>query len=221
MGDQIKKSRPSRKGVMTPRPGLTLSQEKFVENMAKDLPLKTAMEGTGYSEANSVILGLQLMKKPHIKEAIAKRKLEAANFANITPEQVLGATVQRAFCSIDDAFDEDGNFDIALARQTGAINLVKSYENNRGKIKVTFYDNAQAQDKLGNYLGMEVAPKDNNDTNSLKEGINQVAKQLANGVTVTNEHRKEAWKQISEWIKDNRARYSRDSIQEISKEFAN
>lgn len=221
--EDLKSKRPSRKGVKTPHPGLTECQSKFVENMAKDLPLKLAMVNTGFKEENSVILGLQLMKKPHIRKAIEDRKLQAAKFAKITPEQVLGATAMRAFCSIDDAFDEEGRFSMTLARETGAVHLIKKLKQRQGYTEVEFYDNAQAQEKLANYLGMDIAPKDTNDTVSLKQGIEEVAKQIAkqdNRKIPTHEDRKQAWSQIFEWTKDSRAKYSNEAIQEVGKEFS-
>lgn len=218
------KKRASRKGVKTPHPGLTPKSAAFVENIAKDLPLKAAVIFAGYPEKNAAALGAQLMKKPHIKEAISKRKAQAAEFAKVTPEEVLGATVQRAFCSIDDAFDENGMFSIELARETGAVNLIKKYKVRNGQVEVEFYDNAQAQEKLANYLGMDVAPKANNDINSLKEGIEQIAQTIAQTegrVEVTKEDRKAAFIEIQQWISESRSMYSKEAIQEVSRDIIN
>lgn len=162
----------------------------------------------------------RLLKQQAIVDAIENRKTLAAKFCNITPEQIIGATALRAFATIDDAFDEEGNFDIAKARRTGAIHLIKKLEKTATGFKVEFYSNETAQEKLGNYLGLDKAPESNNDVTSLKLAIDEVATYLANGQPVTIEHRREAWRQVSAWAQEKRARYSPQALQEISREFS-
>ena len=161
----------------------------------------------------------RLLKERHIIDAIESRKKLAAEFCHITPEQIIGATALRAFATIDDAFDENGNFDIKKARKTGAIHLVKKLERTQFGFKAEFYSNETAQEKLGNYLGLDKAPESNNDIASLKLAIEEVALFLADGNPITAEIRKEAWKQVSEWAQEKRAKYSIQALQEINKEF--
>lgn len=161
----------------------------------------------------------RLLKQQEIVDAIERRKTLAAKFCNVTPEQIIGATALRAFATIDDAFDSEGNFDIAKARRTGAIHLIKKLEKTQSGFKVEFYSNETAQEKLGNYLGLDKAPESNNDVTSLKLAIEEVATYLAEGQPVTHEHRRLAWKQVSEWAREKRARYSPQALQEISREF--
>lgn len=49
-------------------------------------------------------------------ERIEERKREVAKHANVTAAQIIGATALRAFATIDDAFDENGDFSITKAR---------------------------------------------------------------------------------------------------------
>lgn len=146
---------------------LTKREEKFVEAMADPnvLSQRAAAKKAGYSENTASETAYENLKKPHIVEAIEKRKAEVVQHANVTPEQVLGATALRAFATIDDAFDEQGYFDIQKARKTGAIHLVKKMSRKQTKygeeVSVEFYSNESAQDKLGSYLGMEKMPGQN------------------------------------------------------------
>lgn len=152
-----------------PRQGKTLSikEEKFVENMADPSATspRKAAKAAGYSEKTSSQIANENLNKPYIIAAIEKRKAEVAQHANITPEQVLGATALRAFATIDDALDDNGNLDVEKARKTGAIHLIKKISRNQGKygenVAVEFYSNESAQDKLGSYLGMDKMPAPN------------------------------------------------------------
>lgn len=150
-----------------PKKKLTIKERKFVEAMASPAnnSQKEAAKKAGYSENTAAEIAHENLKKPHIVAAIEKRKAEVALHANVTPEQVLGATALRAFATIDDAFNEQGYFDINKARETGAIHLVKKMSRKNTKygedVSVEFYSNESAQDKLGSYLGMETMPAAN------------------------------------------------------------
>lgn len=195
-------------------------QHKFVENMAKPgMSKSVAAKDAGYVRGGAE--AARLLNNTEIYQAIEERKRLAAEFCHITAEQILGATALRAFATIDDAFDEEGNFDIKKARKTGAIHLIRKLEATPNGFKVEFYSNEKAQEKLGNYLGLDKAPETNNDINSLKQAIDEVASYLAGDLTVTEVHRKEAWRQVSAWAQEKKARYSQQAIQEVSKEFAN
>lgn len=181
--------------------------------MAKSTAAKVAGYTRGGAEA------ARLLQQRNIVDAIENRKRLAAEFCNITPEQIIGATALRAFATIDDAFDENGNFDIKKARKTGAIHLIKKLEKTPVGFKVEFYSNESAQEKLGNYLGLDKAPEANNDVASLKLAIEEVAAYLANGGVITAEIRQEAWKQVSAWAQEKRAKYSPQALQEVNKEI--
>jgi phage terminase small subunit len=143
---------------------LTIKEARFVENMANPATKSPgqAAKDAGYSENSASTIANETLNKPYIIAAIDKRKAEAALHADITPEHVLGATALRAFATIDDAFDEYGYFDIAKARETGAIHLIKKIQRNQTQhgenVSVEFYSNESAQDRLGQYLGLEKQP---------------------------------------------------------------
>lgn len=152
-----------------------------------------------------------------LQARIEERKKIAARMANVTPEMVIGATAMRAFATIDDAFDEDGNFDIRKARETGAIHLIKKLEKTQSGWKVEFYSNESAQDKLGNYLGLEKAPQENNDVDSLRAGVEAVARKIAlkTGEKLSNVHLVLAWTKVAEWAVQSKSRYSLGAINEL------
>lgn len=201
-----------------PREWLLEKQHKFVENMAKPgMTQSLAATDAGYSRAG--VEANRLLQQRHIIDAIESRKRLAANFCNVTPEQIIGATALRAFATIDDAFDDDGNFDIKKARRTGAIHLIKKLERTQVGFKVEFYSNESAQEKLGNYLGLDKAPESSNDIASLKLAIEEVALHLAGDEPVSSHHRREAWRQVSAWAQEKRAKYSQHALQELNKEF--
>lgn len=197
---------------------LSQRQAKFIENMAKPgITQQRAAHLAGYPRGGPE--AARLMKDARIVERINARKTLAADLCHITPEQIIGATALRAFATIDDALDEHGNFDIKKARETGAIHLVKKLEKTQFGFKAEFYSNETAQEKLGNYLGLDKAPESSNDVTSLKLAIDEVALHLANGEPVTIEHRREAWKHVASWAQEKRAKYSPQALQEIEKEF--
>lgn len=207
-----------KQGDKIPRDYLLQKQHDFVENMAKpNMAKSTAAKLAGYTKGG--VEADRLLRQRKIVDAIEARKKLAAEFCHITPEQIIGATAMRAFATIDDAFDEEGNFDIKKARETGAIHLIKKLEKTPTGFKVEFYSNQAAQEKLGNYLGLDKAPEANNDVASLKLAIEEVALYLADGGAITSEIRKEAWKQVSAWAQEKRAKYSQQALLEIEKEF--
>jgi hypothetical protein len=143
-------------------------RDQFIENMANpDVKNQTEayQDAYGCDEATARVNASRLLANANILESINNRKKEVAKHAKVTPEQVIGATALRAFATIDDAFDDDGNFSMKKARETGAVHLIKKITRARNKFGVTvsveFYSNETAQDKLGNYLGLEKAPQAN------------------------------------------------------------
>lgn len=190
-----------------------------MQSSVDTLSKRIVMKEIGFERNNVNVEGLRLAKKPYILKMVEERKQMVLEHSNVTPEMILGATAVRAFASIDDAFDENGNFDIKKARKTGAIHLIKKLERTKYGFKVEFYSNEQAQDKLGNYLGMEYAPKDNDQSNSLKQGIEEVARAIANGEDPTFEHKQIAWKQVRDWAVAKGAHYNPATILEMNKEF--
>lgn len=211
-----------RKKVAKPRTGKIHGRAvnerslKLVDLLASNVPPDEAAKIAGYQTEHPRVLSDRWHK------SVKERKKAALEHCEVTPEMVMGATALRAFATIDDAFDENGNFSIQKARETGAIHLIKSIEHTRYGHKVTFYSNADAQDKLGNYLGMEKAPTENADVESLRIGIEEVAKAIAKSEgrdEVTKEDRHIAWDMTRNWVISNRAKYTMEAVREVGKEF--
>jgi hypothetical protein len=208
-----------RRGRKLPRKQLSVKTERFIENMSKPgISKHQAALQAGFTRGNTE--ANRILKNPKIYQRIEDRKRLAAEFCGITPEAILGATALRAFASIDDAFDDHGNFDIQKARETGAIHLIKKLEKNQFGFKVEFYAADTAQERLGNYLGLDKAPADNNDISSLRTAVEEVSIAMAEGGEVTPEIRRGAWGQVLKWATEKRAKYSQNAIQELSKEYA-
>ena len=152
------------------KPIKTLRKQKFVDEMAnpENQSQTQAARNAGYSHKTAAQAASRLLTNVDVQQALAERKREAEQYADVSRKAVFGATAQRAFASIDDAYDEHGNFDMAKARATGAVHLIKSITrtpNQFGEsVKVEFYSKADAQNKLGNYLGMEKQADENPST---------------------------------------------------------
>ena len=67
----------------------------------------------------------RLLTNVDILQAIQKRKEHLAQMANVTEQQILGATAEIAFASMEDVLDDKGNFDFRKAVKTNAASLIK------------------------------------------------------------------------------------------------
>lgn len=161
-------------------------------------------------------------KSKALQSQIEERKKLALEFCDVTPEMVLGATAMRAFASIDGAFDEHGRFDIKLARDSGAIHLIKRLRVTQFGLDAEFYSNESAQQQLASYMGMEFAPREQkDDLDSLKAGIEAVARGIAKerNTDINHEIRVEAWERVARWVKETKARYSDAALEEARKQY--
>lgn len=146
---------------------LSHRDKKFVEAMV-DPKTKSQTEAAikaGYSPKTARTKASQKLTKVNIREEIEKRKKELAKLSNICDESIIGAAARVAFASIDDAFDDNGHFDIEKARQTGAINLIKSIRRTPTKygesVSIEFYSASEARKELAEYLGIKQLPREN------------------------------------------------------------
>jgi len=167
----------------------------------------------------------KLLSNPRILQEIEKRKAIALQAARVTKDMVLGATVLRAFASVDDALDEKGNFSIDKARETGVIHHIRKFQKKDTKwgedVSFELYSNESAQEKLANYLGMDVAPAENSQRESLRSGVEEVARALAQGQEPTQEQYAEAFAQVKAWALERGAQYSTDTILRLEQEYNN
>lgn len=195
-----------------PRKRLPKNQEKFIENMANP---KFKSQTEAYQDAYGCDADSARKHAPRmvangvILERIEERKREVAKHANVTAAQIIGATALRAFATIDDAFDENGDFSITKARETGAIHLIKKMSRKHTKegidVSVEFYSNESAQDKLGNYLGLEKAPQQF--TPEISVALKNYRELVESGLS-----KEEALKQIVELMEKTGVKVTEDEI---------
>lgn len=175
----------------------------------------------GYPDVTA-IQGYDEERFRKLQDRIAERKRLALKFTDITPEMVLGATAMRAFGSVQDAFDEEtGEFSFPKAVESGAVHLIKKLKKRRdGSFEVEFYSNETAQQQLANYLGMENAPKANDDVPQLKSAVEATAMAIARAMHITDvddQLRRTAWGRVQRWIHQSKAKYSATAMQELDR----
>lgn len=153
--------------AQTIKPKLTKRQSKFVDAMV-DPQTKSQTEAAkkaGYAKNRLRQTAHETVTKSYIQEAIKNRKAKLAQLAEVTEKEVMGATVEIAFASIEDALDDDGNLDFAKAKENGSVSLIKKITRNPTKygetVSVEFYPKDAAQTRLGEYLGMKTQDKKN------------------------------------------------------------
>jgi len=146
---------------------LTKRQDKFVDAIISP-ETKSQTEAAlkaNYSPNTAKVIASENLTKPYIVEEIQKRKERLARLAEVHEKEVMGATVEIAFASIEDALDDDGNLDFAKAKANGSVSLIKKITRNPTKygetVAVEFYPKDQAQARLGEYLGMKTKDKEN------------------------------------------------------------
>lgn len=180
--------------------GLTKRQNKFVDELlnAETKSLSEAARKAGYSPKRLYETASETVRKSKIQLEIERRKAEMALHCKVTPEMVLGGTVLRATSTIDDCFDDNGNFDIQKARKTGAIHQIKKITKTPNKfgttVSVELYGKDSAQDKLGNYLGLErLAGATQNVSEALKTRIIEAVEKLLGADPSDVQARKDAF----------------------------
>lgn len=225
LSDRKKQTKNGQKGHLSNRsknfiensatPGMNKTQALTIANMNSGDPKNGRPNNHTHVQAYN--------RSKILRDHIEARKKECLEYTNVTPEMVMGAVAMRAFGSIDGAFDENGMFDIKRARDSGAIHLIRRLELKKdGTFRVEFYSNESAQQQLANYMGMEKAPAENNDVKSLKAGVEQAAKAIAQEMNVPVDHhvRMLAWEKVERWVRDSRAGYSPAAIEEVRKLYA-
>jgi len=142
-------------------PGLTLKQQRFVEEYLIDLNATQAAIRAGFSVKNAGKIGFQLLEKTRIKNAIDKAMAERSRRTGITQDRVLQELAKIAFVNPTDVINMD---DATLKgdanrEDTAAINSVrvKTITTENGEIterEVKICDKLKALELLGKHLGM-------------------------------------------------------------------
>ena len=88
---------------------LTPKQQRFVEEYLIDLNATQAAIRAGYSEKTADSIGLQLLRKTQVAEAIAGAKAERSEQTQIDSAYVLKRLVEIDQMDVLDIMDDDGN----------------------------------------------------------------------------------------------------------------
>lgn len=141
--------------------GLTVKQQRFVEEYLIDLNATQAAIRAGYSVKNADKIGPALIGKSRIKQAIDKAMAERSRRTGITQDRVLRELAKIAFVNAADVINMDdatikGD---ANREDTAAIASVrvKTIPTEAGEIterEVKICDKLKALELLGRHLGM-------------------------------------------------------------------
>ena len=151
---------------------LTAKEAKFVDEYLIDLNASAAARRAGYSEKTAYRIGYENLRKPHIEEALMVARQRLSVESGITPEMVIKARGNIAFCDIAECYTEDGNLknihDIPKAARMALAGLdVFEVFGGSGEDKVAIgitkkvkrWDPPQGLDSLAKHFGLYDADK--------------------------------------------------------------
>lgn len=140
-------------------------ERKFVDLVAKGVGHEKAATQAGYSARSSHTLASRLLQKVEIQDALEKRREYFRSIADVEAKDIIGAQVEIAFASIEDALDDDGRLDFKKAKENGSAKLIKKLSRQQTKhgetIAVEFYSRTDALGQLSDILGLKQMPREN------------------------------------------------------------
>jgi phage terminase small subunit len=107
---------------------LTPRQQRFVEEYLVDLNATQAAIRAGYSKKTADTIGLQLLRKTWVAEAIATAQAKRAEKAEITAAKVLAEVAKLAFADVRALFDENGRLRPIHTLSAEAAAAIASFE---------------------------------------------------------------------------------------------
>lgn len=147
---------------------LNHKEQKFVDAVAKGVGHEQAAIYAGYSPKSARTLAARLLQNVAISIALEKRREYFRSIANVEAADIIGAQVEIAFATIEDAHDENGRFDYQKAVKTGAAKLIRKISRQYTKfgetVAVEFYSRTDALGQLTDILGLKQMPKENAET---------------------------------------------------------
>lgn len=155
---------------------LTVKEEIFAEKVGTGSTLAEAARAAGYrSPANAA----DFAKRFPVMKRIEELKAYYRALAQIEAEDIVGAQMELAFAPIEDALDDDGNFNFKKAKANGSTRLIKEintrYDKEGNKnITVKFYSRAEALSQLAELLGIKKAPQKNSARARLLDAIEKI-----------------------------------------------
>jgi hypothetical protein len=144
---------------------LSPKEQKFVDLVAKGYGHADAAKEAGYSARSAGTLAARLLKRPEINDGIQARREYFRSIADVDAKDIIGAQVEIAFASIEDALDDKGNLDFAKAKQNGSAKLIKRISRSDTKygenVSIEFYSRSDALGQLSEILGLKQMPREN------------------------------------------------------------
>ena len=139
---------------------LSPMQARFVREYLVDWNATQAAIRAGYSAKRCSSVGAQLLKKPHVRDAIGKAIRAQASAENISPAEVVQEYARVAFFDPASMYDEYGELKSLVDMPKEARMCIKSideYTQIDGSVvrKIKLHDKMEALSKLGKWLGME------------------------------------------------------------------
>jgi len=133
---------------------LTQQQELFVAEYMKDLDGTKAAKRAGYKPKNAGQMAYELLRKPHIKAACAKFKIDTLATAQIDAAWLLKRLATEASADIEDIYDWDGTLlPISEWPKIWRQGLVTEVDMEKGKIKVS--DRLKRLELIGKHVGIQ------------------------------------------------------------------
>jgi phage terminase small subunit len=134
----------------------TPKQLRFVEEYVIDLNGEASAKRAGYHPVYSH----ELLKKPWVREEIAKRQEKASQDTGVTPERVLQEISRIAFCDVREAFNADGTLkairtlpdDLARAVSAVEVKETRGKEKKGAVRKLRFWAKDRALQQLGQHF---------------------------------------------------------------------
>lgn len=90
------------------RGGIPGKQLRFIEEYLVDLNATRAAKAAGYKESTAYRTGADLLKKPHIQQALQEAADKRSERVGITADSVLKEIGKLAFANVKHLFDERG-----------------------------------------------------------------------------------------------------------------
>jgi len=153
----------ARKRAKLDGPGLTMMQERFVEEYLIDLDAKNAAIRAGYSKRSAMQIGHRTLHNPAVQEALTRRRKRLMQRIEVKPERVITELARIAFANITDVVEFSGNTvvikssDELTEDQAAALAEVSEFESEKSRnLKVKLHSKLDALDKLARHLGMYV-----------------------------------------------------------------
>lgn len=144
---------------------LNARELKFVDLIAKGLGYEEAAIKAGYAPGAARNRATKLLNKPAVSEAIDQRRSYFRSIADVEAKDIIGAQVEIAFASIEDALDDSGRLDFEKAKKNGSAKLIKKISRQQTKygenVSIEFYSRTDALNHLSDILGLKQMPREN------------------------------------------------------------